>query len=120
MTNTTKIETETKIETKNTFNHEASGGGNGSMFRDSNETQRRLNVREVMERTHEMKEMERRLDAGKTRLREMMMNGGRVVRKVQRRRKSTGCSLKGEGKGVKGKIFQYFSNNATKERQLTL
>ena len=88
VTSTTTTKTETKTETRCTTNHEASGGGGGnrSMFRDSNETQRRLNVGEVMERTHEMKEMERRLDAGKTRLREMMMNGGRTARRAKRPR----------------------------------
>ena len=60
--------------------------------------------------------MELRLEAGRLRLKEMMDNGGRTVRKAKRRAKKTTQQNKIE---IKGTIQKYMSKVVTKEEMMT-
>ena len=56
-----------------------------------------------------MDEREKELEAGRRRMLEMMMNGGRTYKKVKRKRKVT-KPLPQVGQAQKGTIFNYLSN----------
>ena len=101
-----------------TDKNEANGGG-GTKFLDQNTKQRREMDPNLDTTALMVCEKERRLEAGKAKLKEMMLNGGRAVRKVKRRR----ATLKVKTKGTIMKFFpktlnsKVSASNATGENR---